>query len=270
MANQRDVKDEKNHLPQDPFADRIDPAGQNRKSYEYTLQREGAIGFFKKNVLKDAKVFQAIVLDVETDSPLLRQRTAREQTDSNSPRYVAVRARIPKLHKHVLVPKTIPMDKSKPGAKGIIQQHPLFIAKIGEKTPVPAEGSIIKVSFGKGPTSGQYDGVYLELYEGPAAVTEDGTAVDPATKLQFSTEPGERINIRERSGDGITTMTPVERQQAELNSRRVGEPPPVGNPPDPATQVGPPPNNGLTPFASTIFDSPYPVSSEYGLGIIME
>ena len=202
---------------------------------------------------------------METDSPLLRQRTAREQTDSNSPRYVAVRARIPKLHKHVLVPKTIPMDKSKPGAKGIIQQHPLFIAKIGEKTPVPAEGSIIKVSFGKGPTSGQYDGVYLELYEGPAAFTEDGTAVDPATKLQFSTEPGERINIRERSGDGITTMTPVERQQAELNSRRVGEPPPVGNPPDPATQVGPPPNNGLTPFASTIFDSPYPVSSEYGL-----
>ena len=265
MANQRNINEEINKLPPDPFADRIDPAGQNRKTYEYTTLKEGAAAFFKKNILKDAKVFQAIVIDVELDSPLLRQRSARAQTDSSAQEYVAVRARIPKLHAHILSPKMIPMDKSKPGAKGIIQQHPLFIAKVGPKTPIPAEGSIIKVSFGKGPVSGQYDGIYLELYEGPAAFDDQGRAVDPATKLQFSIEPGERIDIRERSGDGITTMTPLERQQAELHSRRVGEPPPVGNPPDPATQVGPPPNNGLTPFASTIFNSPYPVSSEYGL-----
>ena len=134
MANQRDLKEELNRLPQDPFADRIDPAGPNRKSYEYTTLREGAAAFFKKNVLKDAQIFQAIVLDVESDSPLLRQRTARGQSESSPKEYVAVRARIPKLHAHILSPETIPIDRSKPGIKGIVQQHPLFIARVGPKT----------------------------------------------------------------------------------------------------------------------------------------
>ena len=98
MANQRNINEEINKLPPDPFADRIDPAGQNRKTYEYTTLKEGAAAFFKKNILKDAKVFQAIVIDVELDSPLLRQRSARAQTDSSAQEYVAVRARIPKLH----------------------------------------------------------------------------------------------------------------------------------------------------------------------------
>ena len=257
MANQRDVKDEINYLPQDPFADKIDPAGQNRKTYQYTTLKEGAAAFFKKNILKDAKVFQAVVIDVEYDSPLLRQRTARGQADSSEVKYVAVRARIPKLHAHVLSPKTIPMDKSKPGAKGIIQQHPLFIARIGPKTPIPAEGSVIKVSFGKGPVSGQYDGVYLELYEGPAAFDDKGAAVDPSTRLEFAQNPGTRLGAREE-GDGVTTMTPVQRQQAELHSRRGGEP---GRPAEP----GGPPGNGYAAFENGPFATAAHVTSEYGL-----
>ena len=257
MANQRDVKDEINYLPQDPFADKIDPAGQNRKTYQYTTLKEGAAAFFKKNILKDAKVFQAVVIDVEYDSPLLRQRTARGQADSSEVKYVAVRARIPKLHAHVLSPKTIPMDKSKPGAKGIIQQHPLFIARIGPKTPIPAEGSVIKVSFGKGPVSGQYDGVYLELYEGPAAFDDKGAAVDPSTRLEFAQNPGTRLGAREE-GDGVTTMTPVQRQQAELHAKRGGEP---GN----SAEPGGPPGNGETPFPKTPFATAAFVTSEYGL-----
>ena len=258
MANQRGIDDQLNYLPQDPFADRIDPAGQNRKSYEYTVLREGAASHFKKNTLIDAKIFQAIVLNVENDSPLLRERTASGQTGESGQKYVAVRARIPELHAHILKPSVIPIPSAeKSAARGIIQQHPLFIAKVGPSTPVPAEGSIIKVSFGKGPVSGQYDGVYLELYEGPAAFGDEGAAVDPSTRLEFAQNPGTRLGVPEE-GDAATNMTPVQRQQAELHAKRGGEP---GN----SAEPGGPPGNGETPFPKTPFATAAFVTSEYGL-----
>lgn len=242
----RDIDEQINEFRENPFADRIDPAGSNRRTYDYTIIREGAAEKFRKNSLKGTKVFQGIVLHVEKDSPIVRRRTNQSQTSAANKEYVAIRVRIPELHAHILKPKTIPIDKTKPGARGIIQQHPLFIATVGPKTPEPAEGSIVKVSFGQGPEAGQYDGVYLELYEGPAAFENNDPTkpTDPSTRLAFSQGGAPLPNFGD---EGQNNLSPEEYARQTLEARRVNPPPP-----DRA-------------FSSLPFEEPKRVTDEFGI-----
>ena len=204
------------------FDNKIDrnSAGDDPTRYEYI--KEGAFETYRENYLRDTKIFKGIVL--KSESQVESSRVPIGDNADAETGFIALRVRIPELHAHIPEPCAINEEGSPEDNRGIIEMHPLFVApaRADGTTPPPPVGSIVEVSFNKGPNGGiQSDGVYHRVYQSGPGATE-GASDCQALVSRFTDE--EYATMGSARGDGEDGYEPIgpgtERRQRELQAAR--------------------------------------------------
>ncbi len=203
------------------FENKIDrnSSGDDEIRYEYI--KEGAIDTYRENYLKDTKIFKGIVLKAVRS--IARSRLPfRDNGDEQS--YITVTVRIPEIHAHIPEPCPLTEDGVPSENRGVIEMHPVFVGldKDG-KTPRPRVGSIVEVSFNKGPNGGiQSDGIYHGVYQDGPGETENATDCNALVRIFGDPDSEYFINNPNAGLDGqpIGPGTPRRREE-EAAARQI-------------------------------------------------
>lgn len=197
-----------------PYESTPDAVSSSDSDLDYKVMQEASLEAFKKNYFKDTKSFKAIVLRVGGDTSATRRRTSLVATGEDVSDYVEVHARIPTLHPMIPKPKMVPprpedADKD----KGIIEMHPVFIArKEGELSDIQP-GDIVLVEFNKGPGDGiQSEGRIVKMFQKAKVVrSEDGT-MGPGDYQRVFTSAGaetEQVTLGSYQGEHSSGGEPL-------------------------------------------------------------
>jgi len=201
------------------FENKIDrnSSGDDEIRYEYI--KEGAIDTYRENYLKDTKIFKGIVLKVSTN--IKRSRLPfRDNGDEKS--YITVTVRIPEIHAHIPEPCPLTEDGVPSDNRGIIEMHPVFVAtNVAPATPKPLIGSIVEVSFNKGPNGGiQSDGIYHRIYQKGTGEAEPANACDNLVKIFGAPDSEYSTNNPNAGLDGQPIGPGTPRRLAEETAAR--------------------------------------------------
>lgn len=214
-----------------PYESTPDTVSTSDSDMDYKIMKEASLESFRKNYFKDTKSFKAIVLRVGGDTSAVRRRTSLVATGEDTSDYIEVHARIPTLHPMIPKPRMVPprpedADKD----KGIIEMHPVFIArKQGELSNIEP-GDIVLVEFNKGPGDGvQSEGRIIKIYQKAKVVrSEDGT-MRPGDYQRVFTSAGaeaEQVTLGSFQGEhssGGEPLTTDETATSDLNWDTLGQ-----------------------------------------------
>ena len=157
--------DKLNNKIDSPFAFQIEQESflDNRTQYQYL--KNGSLQNYTPDYLDATSIFKGVALRVEQfAAPLSEGPPGAESADIEGLSYLRVRVRIPEIHSHIPDPCGV---NGVSADRAIIEMHPLFVSlEPASNDEIPRPGSIVRVSFGKGPKGGvQSEGIYHGIFK---------------------------------------------------------------------------------------------------------
>ena len=201
------------------FENKIDRNSSGDYEIRYEYIKEGAIDTYRENYLKDTKIFKGIVLKADRNIASSRLPFGGNGDEQS---YITVTVRIPEIHAHIPEPCPLTEDGVPSENRGVIEMHPVFVGldKDG-KTPTPRIGSIVEVSFNKGPNGGiQSDGIYHGVYQEGPGETEGASTCDVLVKIFGDPDSQYFVNNPNAGLDGQPIGPGTPRRLAEETAAR--------------------------------------------------